>query len=1181
MATSLTLASGPFLSSTSTQMFNLSVVPGSTNGTADDVDKMQVYLSLNTGPNSSMVQIPIMDTSSNLYLCKLLGMQGETLATDASPVQYPVSVEGVAPGLYYACLDMELAGVLRSSTTISFNVSTPPGKIVDVTTKVTSATAGTVTFANPYFKGTTGFSDIKEFIIKAMPKSDTSALVRSVSYLDTNAAFAANNANGNVLKGTAATLSADAVLPSATLTLDLPSGGNALTTNTMYCVYVQAINDAGMGVASDMVEFYPTSNPVAPTNVSAMQKVSETGVDVFYTFTSAADAAVNPIWGAILTYTNGTGDAMVTTEMNFQWNGSSFVPASNIAAYKVMGASNVKANTEYQLKVSSMEVNKTYVASIKLVNFFGKSAASSNVTVTPSAPPSAPSSVSYNRLLRGGNYAGTSAGSNSIATATYDAELAAAETAFDLRNANNPSGYTVPTLATIKSVIAPVAVDITFKNPTKNWVANNADSNLDQSLSVKITSVDSNNGALAAAVRHFRTAINTKIGASTATSYEKNVSNDTVLSILQSITSSVSADSWTGTLTAAAAGAFPRAVTAASKYSAAQKSSALTNSSLAVSSGLSTCNELLEALDIYYAVVAWNKAVMKSVNSLNSNAGPTITPADNLDTSSYIWSLGKDLFGANKELLFFFPGSVLSYSIVATSAFTASGVTNTKVSEAATGSFTISAVASSVLDNVSAAGDINNIKVTIPLLPSYGLNLNASPITAMLTGANTYGPVTLPVSSDAIGYLKEMPNGSLSLSQLFGSPLIPGTYAFKVSALVADPLSLSLNGSPLATMASDNSPALEVTGQAPQPSVVDVSLPKALSANAGIINVKVGAISTSLFNNATFADYKFIVLDSAVTSVAAFNALSAGAKTTEFNSATTVSANANTTGLNYIAASSTPSDAGYLYSFQFTSLDAGKKYYIVCFTDVSSGADSDYKILDNNGAYYVPQMVPAVNTPTVLALADGSLQVTIAPANNGLGDTNGYGLASYKFDLYAYDGNMLVASYDAKAPLVASKTASASPFVYVIPAASGSAVVPRISHKYTVKATVTDDEGEMSAVSSASAPVMCAKSIAFNGANLVSGLQRVSPTVITGYINFMQTGATLSNVLLGWMAADPSDSAVHEQGIATPTVGNIINGQLPFTITLGGAAAAKEELRSLLIVAVDNMGGLIHEHVDL
>ena len=700
---------------------------------------------------------------------------------------------------------------------------------------------------------------------------------------------------------------------------------------------------------------------------------------------------------------------------------------------------------------------------------------------------------------------------------------------------------------------------------------------------MKITSVDSNNGALAAAVRHFRTAINTKIGASTATSYEKNVSNDTVLSILQSITSSVSADSWTGTLTVTA-GVHPQTVSAASKYSAAQKSSALTNSSLAVSSGLSTCNELLEALDIYYAVVAWNKAVMKSVNSLNSNAGPTITPADNLDTSSYIWSLGKDLFGANKELLFFFPGSVLSYSIVATSAFTASGVTNTKVSEAATGSFTISAVASSVLDNVSAAGDINNIKVTIPLLPSYGLNLNASPITVMLTGANTYGPVTLPVSIDAIGYLKEMPNGSVSLSQLFGSPLIPGTYALDVSTLVADPLSLSLNGNPLATMATDTSPGLVVTGQAPQPSVVDVSLPKALSANAGIINVKVGAISTSLFNNATFADYKFIVLDSAVTSVAAFNALSASAKQGLFGTPNgTVSTNANTTGLNYIAANSSPSNAGYLYSFQLLGLDAGKKYYIVCVTDVSSGADSDYKILDNNGAYYVPQMVPAVNTPTVLALADGSLQVTIAPANNGLGDTNGYGLASYKFDLYAYNGNMLVASYDAKAPLVASKTASTSPFVYVIPAASGSAVVPRISHKYTVKATVTDDEGEMSAVSSASAPVMCAKSIAFNGANLVSGLQRVSPTVITGYINFMQTGATLSNVLLGWMAADPSDSAVHEQGIATPTVGNIINGQLPFTITLTAAAAtaAKEELRSLLIVAVDNMGGLIHEHVDL
>jgi len=72
-------------------------------------------------------------------------------------------------------------------------------------------------------------------------------------------------------------------------------------------------------------------------------------------------------------------------------------------------------------------------------------------------------------------------------------------------------------------------------------------------------------------------------------------------------------------------------------------------------------------------------------------------------------------------------------------------------------------------------------------------------------------------------------------------------------------------------------------------------------------------------------------------------------------------------------------------------------------------------------------------------------------------------------------------------------------------------------------------------------------------------------------------------VLLGWMAADPSDAAVHEQGISTITNPSaaIVNGQLPFTITLTSIAAAKEELISLLIVSVDNMGSLIHEHVDL
>jgi hypothetical protein len=90
-------------------------------------------------------------------------------------------------------------------------------------------------------------------------------------------------------------------------------------------------------------------------------------------------------------------------------------------------------------------------------------------------------------------------------------------------------------------------------------------------------------------------------------------------------------------------------------------------------------------------------------------------------------------------------------------------------------------------------------------------------------------------------------------------------------------------------------------------------------------------------------------------------------------------------------------------------------------------------------------------------------------------------------------------------------------------------------------------------------------------------LQRETPITVTGYINFLPTGATVTNILIGWMAVDPNNASTFENqltSIANPT---ITNGQYKFTITL---IDAKEQLTSFLLVATDNMGVLIYENVD-
>lgn len=684
-----------------------------------------------------------------------------------------------------------------------------------------------------------------------------------------------------------------------------------------------------------------------------------------------------------------------------------------------------------------------------------------------------------------------------------------------------------------------------------------------QELNLKITSVDSKKPALAAALKAFK-------------SKDATQKSATVLSVLRSIVASVTPSKWTGTITAVS-NAVP---TIASGYTHAQKLAVVSNNSLAISNGLDSSMDLVYALDIYFAVIAYNNVAMTYLNSKTADGVKITQTSGQGSTSSYTWSFSADGLAAPE--LVFTPGATVEYSVTAASKF---ADTNKQTSVAATGSLKTSVpVADGVLAFTSVSGN-GTATLSNDLLLGYGLDLENETFSLTLQGAKiSYGPLELTLSSDNGMLLDKMGTNAYDLATLFGSTIAPDTYGLTLSAFVSDPLFVLANGNFKESMIKYTEPALVVSGRAPQPSLVGVAVPKASGVSTGEIRVKLSNIPTSALNSTTVANFKLWLVDASAKSLSAFKLMTDTNKDTYLTGLAAgmkkdVPNNANGTGINYIPNNTTVTDPAYKYSEIFTSLVPGKSYYLVAQTDaVAPGVDSAYLFDDNSGANYVPFMDPlAPAAPALAPMKDGSLKVTFSPpTNDGLGKTNGMNIASYKLNLYLSATNVMVSTYQVSAPVVVATDAPKS-ITHMIPAAAGTALVPKIGTSYYATVSAVDKEGDSSLESGNSGNAIPATSVAFNASNIVSNLQRETPITVTGYINFMQTGARVTNILIGWMAVDPNNASIFENRLVTVAAPTITNGQYKFTITL---ADAKEQLTSFLLVATDDMGVLIYENVD-